>query len=94
MSGAIAVAVKPRASRAGVSLAEDGSVIVHVHAPAAEGKANRECVEALAAALGVPRGSVRIVQGERSRRKQLAVEGMTAAQVRERVAEGEKRARR
>jgi len=55
-------------------------VVVRVHAPAAEGAANREAVDALAGALGVPRSAVRIVRGERSRHKQVAVEGLSRAE--------------
>jgi uncharacterized protein len=77
----VAVMVKPRASRAGLALAPDGGVIVRVHAPAVEGAANRELVEAFAAAVGVPKSAVHLVRGQKSRAKQLSVDGLTAAQV-------------
>ena len=80
------VRVKPRAARPGVSLAPDGGVEVRVQAPPAEGQANRECLETLAAALAVPRSSLRIVRGERSRSKSIAVDGLTAGQARARIA--------
>ena len=60
--------------------------MVRVHAPASEGAANRECVALLAKALRVAKSRVRIVQGERSRSKQIGVEGMSAQEVRERLA--------
>jgi uncharacterized protein len=81
----IAVAVKPRSTRAGVVVGEDGEVVVRVHAAAVEGQANKECIEALAAAVGVPKSAVRIVRGAKSRSKVVVVEGMSAAQVRERL---------
>jgi len=81
----IAVTVKPRAARAGLALTPDGGVIVRVHAPAVEGAANRELVAAFAAAVGMPRSAVHLVRGERSRAKQLSVDGLTAAEVRARL---------
>jgi len=87
----VAVNVKPRSAHAGVELADDGRIVVRVHAPAVEGAANRECVETLAAALGVPKSSVTIVRGEKSRAKQIAVTHLTAAEVRERLPRSEAR---
>jgi uncharacterized protein (TIGR00251 family) len=60
--------------------------MVRVHAPASEGAANRECVALLAKALRVAKSRVRIVRGERSRSKQIGVDGMSAQEVRERLA--------
>lgn len=77
--------MKPRSSRAGVELAGDGGIVVRVHAPAAEGAANRECVETLAGALGVSKSAVTIVRGARSRGKRVAVAHLTAAEVRDRL---------
>ena len=42
-------------------------------APPAEGRANDELVAFLAAALGVPKKSVAVVKGARSRRKTVAI---------------------
>ena len=81
----VSVTVKPRSTRAGVTVEADGSVVVRVHAPAAEGAANRECVTTFAAAVGVPKSAVHIVRGERSRTKQLAIEGLSAAEVQARL---------
>lgn len=64
------IVVQPRASRTSVSW-EDGVIRVRVTAPPVEGRANAAVIEALAEALGVRRSEVRIVSGERSRRKQV-----------------------
>ena len=50
-------------------------LIVRVVEPAVDGRANRACVDALAAALGVPRRAVRIVAGAGSRSKVVEVDG-------------------
>lgn len=72
----LSVRVQPHASRPEV--AWDGEVLhVRVDAPAVEGKANRRAVEIVANALGVRRSAVRIVRGERSRRKVFEIDGLT-----------------
>lgn len=92
----ISIRVRPRSSRACVALGSDGGLVIRVHAAAAEGAANRECLALLAKALGVAKSRVRIVRGEKVRSKQIAVEGMDAREVRgrlERSAGGDGRAR-
>lgn len=71
----LAVRAHPGASR---SRAEwDGSTLhVWVTAPPVEGGANRALLEVVAAALGVRRSKVALVEGERSRQKVLEVEGL------------------
>jgi uncharacterized protein YggU (UPF0235/DUF167 family) len=47
---------------------------VYVADPAADGKANEALLEAVSAALGLPRRSVRIVSGANARMKVLELE--------------------
>ncbi len=58
---------------------------MRVHAPAAEGAANQECVRVLSEALGVPKTAVQIARGSRSRHKHILVAGLTAEEVRARL---------
>jgi len=64
----------------------NGTLVVRVHAPATEGAANRECRVSLAKALGVPKSAVQIARGQKSRLKQVSVEGLSSAEVRDRLA--------
>jgi uncharacterized protein len=50
-------------------------VKIRVRAIAEGGEANRAVTELLAKALGVPKGSVRVLSGVTSRLKQIAVDG-------------------
>jgi uncharacterized protein (TIGR00251 family) len=75
------IRVRPRSARAGIALGDDGGIVVRVHAPPEGGRANRECAEIVAGALRVPKSSVRVVRGEKSRRKQLAVEGLESPEM-------------
>jgi hypothetical protein len=89
--GLVTIKVRPRSTRSGVEKQSDGGLVVRVHAPAAEGAANRECESVLAKALGVPKSAVRIVRGEKGRSKQVSVAGLSTAEARARlqqVAEG------
>lgn len=76
------VHVIPRARKSELSGERDGALLVRLAAPPVEGAANAALIEFLASALDVPRRSVRIVAGERSRRKRVAIAGMTPEQVR------------
>jgi len=65
----INVRVKPRSKVKGVVCLDDGSYQVLVNAPAKEGKANAEVVEALAEYFDRPKSSVNILKGTSGRHK-------------------------
>jgi uncharacterized protein YggU (UPF0235/DUF167 family) len=60
---------------------DDPALVVRVHPPAADGRANAAVVAALAEAFGVRRDAVRIVTGATSRTKLVEVDGVDAAAV-------------
>lgn len=78
----IAIRVAPRASRDAIVGVYDGALKVALTAPPVEGAANEALVRLLAKALGVAKGHVRIVQGERSRDKVVVIEGVEESDVR------------
>jgi uncharacterized protein (TIGR00251 family) len=64
----------------------EGDVLrARVTAPPVEGRANESLLRLLAEALGVPKSSLSIVRGQRSREKLVAIEGLDAAEVRRRL---------
>ena len=67
--------VKPRSAREQFGLDTYGELRLQVHAPAADGKANEACVEFLSRLLRVPRSSIEIVMGDKSRRKLIRIHG-------------------
>ena len=69
----LAVRVTPGAKRAGVALAEDGTLLVRVREPAQGGRANAALIQTVAEHFGVPRRTVTIVQGLSSRHKLLQI---------------------
>jgi uncharacterized protein len=72
----ITIRVIPRASQSGVAGMRGDALLVRLNAPPVEGAANTELVEVLAAALKVPKRSISIVAGERSRLKRVLVTGI------------------
>ena len=76
------VRVIPRAKKTELSGERDGALVVRVAAPPVEGAANEAVIDFFAHALGVPKRAVRIVSGERSRTKRVAIAGVTEAQIR------------
>jgi uncharacterized protein (TIGR00251 family) len=72
----IAVRVQASARKNEVIGLRDGVLIVRVTAPAIEGRANESLSRLLAKRLRVPRSSVTIVRGQRSRDKVIQIEGL------------------
>ena len=70
------VRVVPRSGRTSVELGPDG-VVVRVRAAPEGGRATEEASRALAASLEVPRSSVRLRTGARSRSKVFDIEGLS-----------------
>lgn len=69
--------VIPRAGRSGIAGTRDGALLVRLGAAPVEGAANDQLIEVIADALGVPRRAVSITSGTRSRRKTVAVAGIS-----------------
>jgi uncharacterized protein len=79
------VRVIPRARRTEVAGLRDDGLVIRLAAPPVEGAANEALVAFVAEWLAVPRRAVHILSGERSRRKRLSVDGVTADLVRARL---------
>src|SRR5437660_134057 len=91
----LSVFCQPKAARSALVGMHAGSLKVKVRAPALEGRANEALLDLLGDALGVPRGRLRLVSGEQSRRKRVRVEGLdraAAASAKSAVKEGGKEA--
>lgn len=81
----IAVRVTPGAKEDRL-LGWEGEVLrLRLRAAAVEGKANSALIKFLAASLGLRQRDLTIEQGRASRRKLVAIAGLTAAQTRRRL---------
>jgi hypothetical protein len=76
-----AVRVAPRASRDAIEGEYQGALKVRLTTPPLDGRANEALRRLLAESLNVPLSAVRIVAGEKSRTKRVAVMGASRAQV-------------
>ena len=72
------VLVHPKAKKEGVLGTHDGCLKVSVSAPAEQNKANKALVALLAKRIGARKSKVHVVSGQKSRRKLMLIEGMTA----------------
>jgi uncharacterized protein (TIGR00251 family) len=77
--------VIPRARKTELGGVRNDALVVRLAAPPLEGAANEALVDYFAALLRLPRRAVRIVSGERGRRKRIALAGVTAEAVRQLV---------
>ena len=69
--------VRPNASTPNVGGDFDGALIVHVVEPADGGRATEAALRAVAAAVDMPRRSVTLLRGPKTRRKLLEIQTST-----------------
>jgi uncharacterized protein (TIGR00251 family) len=81
-----AVKVHPRAKKNAITGEVGDALKIALTAPPVEGRANEACIEFFANLLDVPRSSVTIAAGQNSRNKVIRVAGLSAEQVRQRLA--------
>jgi hypothetical protein len=74
--------VQARAARTAISGTVGEALKVSVAAPPLDGRANVAVVEFFSEVLSVPRSSVQLVAGERSRNKIIRIAGCSGAEVR------------
>ncbi|MGE5311995.1 MAG: DUF167 domain-containing protein [Nitrospirota bacterium] len=79
------VKVQPRASRDEVVGVQGDALKVRIIAPPVEGAANTRLLTVLAKKLGIPRGRLELRTGSISRFKSIAIQGISAAEVRRRL---------
>src|SRR5512143_4269418 len=82
-SGSVTFSVRvvPRSSRNQIVGVEGGALKIKLTAPPVEGAANAALIEFVAEWLGVRRGAVSIVSGDRARNKLVQVKGVTRESV-------------
>jgi uncharacterized protein (TIGR00251 family) len=87
-SGGVTIPIRavPRAARNALDGVVEGALRVRLTAPPVEGAANKALIAFLAVVLGVPKREITIATGEQGRRKLVRVAGLTADEVRRRLA--------
>ena len=67
------VYVQPRSSKAAIVGCHDCALKIKLTAPPVGGAANKQCIQILAKALGLPKSAVTITGGQTSRLKQISI---------------------
>ena len=79
------IRVIPRAGKTEWAGRRGETLVVRLQAPPVEGAANEALLKFLSAQLGVRRGDLEIVAGEKAREKVISVEGLTARELADRL---------
>ena len=80
-----AVKVQPRARKNAVTGEVGDALKISLTAPPLEGRANQALTEFLAELLKVPRSSIKIAAGQNSRRKVVAIAGLSTEEAENRI---------
>ncbi|MCL2025912.1 MAG: DUF167 domain-containing protein [Leptospirales bacterium] len=80
----IKITVTPKSSKSLISV-EDGHVRIKLQSPPTNGKANEECIRLFAKVLDLPKSSINIVRGEKSRQKLISLNGISFEEAMERL---------
>ena len=75
------VRAQPRSSRSGIDGLLGDAVKVRIRCAPVDGKANKELIETLADAFGLPKSAVEFKSGETSKTKRILLRGINAKQV-------------
>ena len=75
------VKAQPRASRNEIGEVLGQELKIKITAPPVDSAANEALVRFLVEVLGCPRGAVRLVRGETSRHKVIAIHGLKADEI-------------
>ena len=87
LGATFSIRVQPRAARTAITGTVGEALKVSVSAPPLDGRANVAVVEFFSEILSVPRASVQVVSGERSRNKTVRIAGCSGADVLRRLRE-------
>ena len=74
------VRVVTRAGRTACAGVREGALLIRLAAPPVEGAANDALIAFLSQRLGVPRRSICIIAGEKSRTKRVAIAGISVSE--------------
>jgi uncharacterized protein (TIGR00251 family) len=70
------VRLRPASSRSALLGVQDGRLVIAVHSPPQQGRANREALRLLSRLVRVPPSRMEIISGQNSRNKTVLVRGV------------------
>ena len=75
----LSVRAQPRSSRPGLDSIVGDAVKVRIKSAPVDGKANKELVETIADAFGIPKSLVELKSGQTSKTKRILLRGVSAS---------------
>ncbi len=69
------ITVVPKSSKRDIDIRNDG-IRIFLNSPPVDNRANEECIKALSKWLGVPKNSISITRGMKSRKKYFQITGL------------------
>jgi uncharacterized protein (TIGR00251 family) len=87
LGATFSIRVQPRAARTAITGTMGDALKVSLSAPPLDGRANAAVVDFISDILSVPRASVQVVSGERSRNKIVRIAGCSGAEVQRKLRE-------
>lgn len=76
----LSVYIQPRASKNSVAGIHDDALKIKITAPPIDGAANKMCLNFLSKWLGLPKSTMEIISGQKSRRKEILLRYSKKAQ--------------
>ena len=73
------IKVVPRAGRSGLAGEREGRLLVRLAAAPVDGAANDALIELLSDLFHIPKRAIRLLSGDKSRMKRVALDGVSAA---------------
>lgn len=77
----LSITVAPRSSSNSIAGVVDGRLKIKLTSPPVDGKANTKLINYLSKLLKIKKSSIEITQGETSKKKVVAVEGMSEEEI-------------
>jgi uncharacterized protein len=71
------ITVSPKSSRNTITVDENNAVRVYLTAPPVDGKANAGLIHLFSKSLKIPRSSMEIISGGKSKKKRILITGMS-----------------
>jgi uncharacterized protein len=76
MNNEFEITVSPKSSRSEIAI--DGENIkIYLNSPPADGKANAELIKLLSKELHIAKSEIKILKGEKNRKKKIAIDNFT-----------------
>jgi uncharacterized protein len=80
-SAVIEISVIPKSSRSQIIIDEQDNIKVYLNSPPADGKANAELIKLLSKKIDIPKSGIRIIKGEKGRKKRISLEDLSKDEV-------------